>query len=241
MNRKSLIIILILLSQFVNGQEAIQIKATEDILADKSLTELRFMRNEIFARHGYIFKSEDLNAYFSDKSWYSPIRSDVTKLLTEIDKYNIQLIKKKEQELDIQLTSEFEIIDDKVKIPEFSIEIVLSEKAELKLKNDSETIIVKAFFSGEAKDKTLEEFGEFYIGTHEIELIDTRKADFKNVLVSKNAFDQLICKDFLVLINVYSGRKSSDLNLISCNILQKDISQVKSRNHILKGRLIEEY
>ena len=93
MNRKSLIIILILLSQFVNGQEAIQIKATEDILADKSLTELRFMRNEIFARHGYIFKSEDLNAYFSDKSWYSPIRSDVTKLLTEIDKYNIQLIK----------------------------------------------------------------------------------------------------------------------------------------------------
>jgi hypothetical protein len=65
--------------------------------------------------------------------------------------------------------------------------------------------------------------------------------DFKNVLVSKNAFDQLICKDFLVLINVYSGRKSSDLNLISCNILQKDISQVKSRNHILKGKLIEEY
>ncbi|WP_078775722.1 YARHG domain-containing protein [Fibrobacter intestinalis] len=28
------------------------------------------LRNSIFARHGYIFKSEDLKAYFSKFNWY---------------------------------------------------------------------------------------------------------------------------------------------------------------------------
>lgn len=34
--------------------------------------ELRFARNEIFARHGMIFGVDDLNEYFSSKSWYNP-------------------------------------------------------------------------------------------------------------------------------------------------------------------------
>lgn len=34
--------------------------------------QLRLARNEIFARHGMIFGPDDLEAYFSSKSWYSP-------------------------------------------------------------------------------------------------------------------------------------------------------------------------
>ena len=33
---------------------------------------LRFARNEIFARHGYIFKRQVYRDYFSEKSWYEP-------------------------------------------------------------------------------------------------------------------------------------------------------------------------
>ncbi|SCY80919.1 YARHG domain-containing protein [Lachnospiraceae bacterium XBB2008] len=34
--------------------------------------ELRLARNEIYARHGRRFNSEDLNDYFNSKSWYTP-------------------------------------------------------------------------------------------------------------------------------------------------------------------------
>ena len=34
--------------------------------------QLRLIRNEIFALHGRIFKSQDLADYFSQKSWYVP-------------------------------------------------------------------------------------------------------------------------------------------------------------------------
>lgn len=42
---------------------------TEASLAGKSLRELRLLRNEIFARHGYIFQSEDLQQHFSQQAW----------------------------------------------------------------------------------------------------------------------------------------------------------------------------
>ncbi len=34
--------------------------------------EIRIARNEIFARHGRIFKSKDMNDYFGKKDWYKP-------------------------------------------------------------------------------------------------------------------------------------------------------------------------
>lgn len=39
----------------------------------KNKKKLRILRNEIFARHNYSFKSKDLNSYFKAKHWYKPI------------------------------------------------------------------------------------------------------------------------------------------------------------------------
>jgi len=61
-----------------------------------SKDELRIMRNEIFASHGHKFKSKDLQEYFSKQTWYKPKEGDVLSNLTEIEKYNIQIIKKRE-------------------------------------------------------------------------------------------------------------------------------------------------
>ncbi len=58
--------------------------------------ELRLMRNEIFARYGYIFKSDDLKEYFGLKKWYNPEKINIDEYLTEIEKTNIKLIKKYE-------------------------------------------------------------------------------------------------------------------------------------------------
>jgi hypothetical protein len=59
--------------------------------------KLSIARNEIFARYGYIFKSEELRNYFSNQEWYSPRYSDVTLYLTDIEKNNIEKILKTEE------------------------------------------------------------------------------------------------------------------------------------------------
>lgn len=64
-----------------------------------SIHGLQYMRNEIFARHGYMFNNEELKSYFGSKSWYKPRFTDVVDKLTDIEKKNIELIVKCEEKL----------------------------------------------------------------------------------------------------------------------------------------------
>jgi hypothetical protein len=69
-------------------------KLTYSDIAHLSAYELKIMRNEIYARHGYIFKTEDMRAYFSAQSWYRPTSHNVT--LSSIEQYNVSFIKQYE-------------------------------------------------------------------------------------------------------------------------------------------------
>lgn len=72
-------------------------KLTDEDLRYMSKHELRLLRNEIFARHGYIFKSRDLQEHFNSKSWYHPITTSTYDVhLNSIEQYNINLIKQYE-------------------------------------------------------------------------------------------------------------------------------------------------
>lgn len=63
-------------------------------LAGLSRSELRVMRNTIYARHGYKFNSADLRNYFSQFDWYYPVTSVVPdNELSATEKHNINLIK----------------------------------------------------------------------------------------------------------------------------------------------------
>lgn len=55
--------------------------------------ELRYMRNEIYARHGYSFKLRDIRQQFDGEEWYMPVSTDVRKKLTTIEVKNEKLIK----------------------------------------------------------------------------------------------------------------------------------------------------
>lgn len=66
-------------------------------LADYSKKELRLMRNEIFAFHGYKFNSKDLKEYFSNKNWYKPSDKNVNERLNKFERANIKLIQKLEK------------------------------------------------------------------------------------------------------------------------------------------------
>jgi hypothetical protein len=69
---------------------------SESEFTSKSCFELKIMRNEIFARHGYIFKTEDMRDYFSKQSWYRPLYTDVSDQLSASEKRETQLIKQYE-------------------------------------------------------------------------------------------------------------------------------------------------
>lgn len=72
-------------------------RLTEEDLSGLSKEELRIARNEIYARHGYIFKSADLKEYFKSKSWYQEVFSSTTQFdLNEYEHYNVDFIKRHE-------------------------------------------------------------------------------------------------------------------------------------------------
>ena len=68
-------------------------------IAGKSKRQLRLMRNEIYARHGYRFDS-DLRTHFDQKSWYKPMTTNGKDLyhnhFSAIERYNVKFIRRYE-------------------------------------------------------------------------------------------------------------------------------------------------
>lgn len=68
----------------------------EDVL-NISKSELRIMRNSIYARHGYSFKMKDMRELFDGEDWYIPMNTDVRNKLTAIEQKNEALLKRVEK------------------------------------------------------------------------------------------------------------------------------------------------
>lgn len=119
-------------------------------LEGKSLAELRIMRNEIFAKHGYIFQSQDLTEYFSNMDWYKPELKDVNHLLTKIDKTNIDFIIKQEALIKSALKS---ITDKKeqLSLAKFSMDSADTSQKEL-----------TRIFLNENKGQIVDDFNRFW-------------------------------------------------------------------------------
>jgi hypothetical protein len=79
-------------------QDSSNIKPTDSELKSLSKETLSLARNEIFARHGYIFQTEPYKSYFNSKTWYKPDASfkGTDEELNETEKYNVKLILKYE-------------------------------------------------------------------------------------------------------------------------------------------------
>lgn len=80
-----------------NWPEASQRKLKTADVENLTADELRLMRNEIFARHGYCFSRKELRQQFENESWYVPNTVDIKGFLTDVEKKNIALIKRYEK------------------------------------------------------------------------------------------------------------------------------------------------
>lgn len=75
------------------SQRLLKTVDVENLMVD----ELEFMRNEVFARHGYCFAKKHLRQQFENESWYVPNTVNIKGHLTDIEKKNIELIKRYEK------------------------------------------------------------------------------------------------------------------------------------------------
>lgn len=55
--------------------------------------QLTYLRNSIYARHGYVFNSDELNKYFNQFSWYYPDSSVSGSVLNKTEQANVEMIK----------------------------------------------------------------------------------------------------------------------------------------------------
>lgn len=58
--------------------------------------DLELMRNTIYARHGYSFQNREMRYFFDHVDWYIPVSTNVTSQLTDIERKNIELLKRYE-------------------------------------------------------------------------------------------------------------------------------------------------
>jgi hypothetical protein len=72
---------------------------SDQMLRGLSLHELRLLRNEIYARHGRIFKTVWIQQYFGGQSWYDAKEDFKDEEISGSDKTNIETIVKYENKL----------------------------------------------------------------------------------------------------------------------------------------------
>ncbi|MDX6531863.1 MAG: hypothetical protein QOH41_4153 [Blastocatellia bacterium] len=72
---------------------------SDQMLRGLSLHELRLLRNEIYARHGRIFKTLWIQQYFGGQPWYDPKEDFKDEEISGSDKTNIETIVKYENKL----------------------------------------------------------------------------------------------------------------------------------------------
>ena len=78
---------------------------TEQMLSGLSLHELRLLRNEVYARHGRMFRAEWLQQYFFFQPWYNPDENFKDETLSGNDKLNVETIVKYENKIHQELST----------------------------------------------------------------------------------------------------------------------------------------
>jgi len=78
---------------------------TDPMLHGLSLHELRLLRNEVYARHGRMFRAEWLQQYFYQQPWYTPDENFKDESLSGNDKLNVETIVKFENRIHQELST----------------------------------------------------------------------------------------------------------------------------------------
>jgi hypothetical protein len=132
---------------------------------------------------------------------------------------------------------------DSVLIPPFEIEVVLSDKAKERMDNPKETIIVLVEFIGEPADTVIDrgdDNGPFILRSIEREISKPWTLKVENIKMSKKIFNKLPDKNYQVSAQIWTGRHSSEFNLLNGGLVYGTIEEIKNKKHLINAGLIRE-
>ena len=129
-------------------------------------------------------------------------------------------------------------------VPGFTVSVTYSQKAMDKLVAGKETVIVVGYLYGFPKQgtpkKLVDEVGQVDMGEVKDEIAPGATATFDRIkldLAMSKWFDN---QGLQVLINIYSGRKSSPDNLLDCGIYEGALKAVQGQSIPISCKLIGE-
>jgi hypothetical protein len=111
----------------------------------------------------------------------------------------------------------------------FAINLKLSEGLKAELASKGETIIVRAAFYGEPSEagaSEVDEMGQIPLGDEELSVLPVDGAVMITGTTVPPAKLALIAGAPSVNVNVFTGRKSSGDNLISCNFIDGPVAEL---------------
>ncbi|EDN67744.1 hypothetical protein BGP_2322 [Beggiatoa sp. PS] len=123
-----------------------------------------------------------------------------------------------------------------VLVPEFVIEIRLSELAQEKLTNAEETVKGIIYFDGDGSllpgIKTAP-FRDVFLGEYEFELETSGIIRISDATISSEAYARLSNLDYHFTVNVVSGRRAFNNNILNGGYAQGRLSDFKKEHKIL--------
>ena len=111
-------------------------------------------------------------------------------------------------------------------LPPFDVDVQLSSSASAKLHKSNDSVVVIAYYSGLAAPEHIDnanEVGEIAFGDQRVEIASSGRARFSGLSYDTDKLEWIKDKKLMLLINVVSGRKSSEDNLLDCEIYSDEI------------------
>ncbi len=126
----------------------------------------------------------------------------------------------------------------------FRVNVKLSDQAMQKLVQSKETIIVAGYLSGNPKKgaakKYIDEMGLINLGEIRNEVAPGESANFGEVRLPQKLLAQTDGRDPELNINVFSGRRSSENNLLDCSFHEAGLKATQGHSIDITCKLIGE-
>lgn len=115
-------------------------------------------------------------------------------------------------------------------LPPFDVTVSLSPDAAKTITQSKETVVVAAYFLGDPipEAESMADNMGIQLGPKRIELHGAGVARFPKMEIDPANLKLIQSQNLTVLINVFSGRRSSTRNLLNCGIFQDRISRAAS-------------
>jgi hypothetical protein len=126
----------------------------------------------------------------------------------------------------------------------FTVKITYSQKAMATLVAGKETVIVAGYLTASPIAGTPKQYvdrmGEIGLGEVDREIAPGATATFSNVKPTPAMMKWVDSQGPQLLINVYSGRKSSPNNLLDCGLYEGSLAAIQGQNIPISCKLIGE-